>query len=684
MSSDCKPVLPQAMPAEAVQPAGPLFSVVIPAYNMGRYLTDCLDSVLAQSETDFEVLVVDDGSTDDTVAVVARCSDARVRLIQRVNGGLAAARNTGVQSARGQLVAFLDADDRWCPTKLALHRRALAAHPEVSVSYDWSVFIDVEGRRTGLALTQAHVQLTYEKLMLKNYLGNGSTSVVRRSVLEACGGFDENLKRLVDHELWVRLAFTGHQFLLVPEVLTEYRTHPQSLSADTDRMLRGVEAFLNKIATFAPDSVRRLAPLVRACTHRWMARAAFVAGNYKAARRHVVLALRARPSVLWRDPRAPITFAAIAVQALTPAPLFVHLLQVGQRLGEWWFGRVRRGSIGLVVASGLLSGMPALAQQSVPAPIAPIELSIQANQDQYLLGVGDRIRLVVYGHDDLSGEQTVLSDGRIRLPLAGALNVTNRTIEDATALLTERLRLYINRPQVTLAVLNPRPLRVTVTGEVNQPGPQLLSSATGNSSQPALSVLTLSRALIAAGGITPRADLSRVELYRYQADGTRRRTAIDLWQGLTTTATYTDAVLQDGDAITIATLPTDQASRLDLTLRSSLAPERIAVAVGGEVRRPGPVQIAAHQTVLSAIASAGGPTDASDLSSVTLVRQNNGKLESRVLNLDAASRGDANQNPVLATGDSLLVPRSGWRDFLDNVGRVISPLNILTFLFSRL
>ncbi len=317
--------------------AEPKFSVVIPAYNASAYITDCLNSVLAQCETDFEVIVVNDGSTDNTAQIVATFTDPRIHLLYRPNGGLAAARNTGIRAAKGKFVAFLDADDRWCREKLAAHGQALEADPTASVSYDWSAFIDVKGERTGLSMAQIQKSITYEALLLKNYLGNGSTSVVRRSVLEANNGFDETLERLVDQELWVRLAFKGHHFRLVPRQLTEYRIHPASFTADTERMLKGVGAFLAKVATYAPSSVQQLTPLVIACTHRWMARAAFVEGNYTQARKHSLQALKYSPQVLWRDQRAPITFAAIAVQAIVPKPLFKLLQQLGLRIATIWF-----------------------------------------------------------------------------------------------------------------------------------------------------------------------------------------------------------------------------------------------------------------------------------------------------------------------------------------------------------
>jgi protein involved in polysaccharide export with SLBB domain/glycosyltransferase involved in cell wall biosynthesis len=655
----------------------PKFSVVIPAYNMAPYIESCLESVFAQTDPDFEVLVVDDGSTDRTAELVKGFTDRRLRLIPQANGGLAAARNTGVRHAQGELVAFLDADDRWRPGKLAAHRQALDQDPEASVSYDWSIFINAQGEVTNLAMVQSRIALTHEALMLKNYLGNGSTSVVRRSVLEAVGSFEERLKRFVDQELWVRLAFQGHRFHLVPEVLTEYRVHPNSFTADTDRMLRGLEDFLTQIRTYAPQSVERFGPLARACTHRWMARAQFVAGNYPKARFHGRQALAHDFTVLWRDPRAPITLGALLVQALTPAPLFQKLLGLGQKLIQ--------ARITAIVLLGLVFfGLPVGAGTEPATPSANFVLSASAG-DSYLLGAGDRIRVTVYGYEEMSGEQVVLADGRINLPFLGAFKVEGLPIDDARQQLAERLAPYINRPQVGLAVLNPRPLRVSVVGQVNQPGPQVFVPSNVGTT-PAL--MTLSKALISAGGITPVADLTNIELHRYRADGTVAIAHLDLWNNLTTQVDFVDPVLQDRDTILVGTLKPGSTQNPQISLRSTLAPDRISIAVGGEVLKPGTISVQASQTALDALIAAGGPNDSADLGNITLLRQQEGKMVVRTLNLNAARQGDLAQNPVLMVGDSLLVPRSGWKSFIndtvDGVLRPFSSLAQLLFFITRL
>lgn len=305
------------------------FSVVIPAYNAEKYLLDAINSVLRQTYTEFELIVVDDGSTDSTAEILSNINDDRVLLIQRPNGGLAAARNSGIKAAKGEFVAFLDADDRWLPNKLSAHNLVLENNPEISVTFDWSTFIDEDGNATGLGLSQTKKEITHDALMVKNLLGNGSTSVVRRTVLQEFNGFDEELFRLVDRELWVRLTYNKHKFLLVPQVLTEYRQHSDSLTSDIDRILAGLDEFFSRIALYAPESVEKYQDLARACMHRWIARAEFLRRDYPSARKHMKMSLRSNISVLWKDPRALITFLAISLQYLLPTQLYEQLFKVG-------------------------------------------------------------------------------------------------------------------------------------------------------------------------------------------------------------------------------------------------------------------------------------------------------------------------------------------------------------------
>ncbi|MCJ8280869.1 MAG: glycosyltransferase family 2 protein, partial [Rivularia sp. ALOHA_DT_140] len=120
----------------------PKVSVIIPAYNAMGFLPETLESVLQQTFTDFEILIINDGSSDDIVEWASKISDSRVRLITQINQGVSAARNTGIRNSQGEYIAFLDADDLWEPTKLEKQVNCLKANPGVGLVYTWTTFID--------------------------------------------------------------------------------------------------------------------------------------------------------------------------------------------------------------------------------------------------------------------------------------------------------------------------------------------------------------------------------------------------------------------------------------------------------------------------------------------------------------------------------------------------------------
>ena len=128
----------------------PIFSVIIPMYNVAKYLRQCLDSVLAQTFENFEVVCVDDGSPDHSVDIVETYDDARIRIVRQENMGLAAARNTGINASRGLFLALLDADDYWHPEKLSRHYAHFQANPQLGISYSASAFIDESGAELGI------------------------------------------------------------------------------------------------------------------------------------------------------------------------------------------------------------------------------------------------------------------------------------------------------------------------------------------------------------------------------------------------------------------------------------------------------------------------------------------------------------------------------------------------------
>ncbi len=210
-------------------------SLVIATFNHGRLLPEALDSAIGQTLEGVEIVVVDDGSTDDTPAVLARYGD-RIRVVHQSNRGLAAARNTGLAAARGAYVSFLDADDVLMPTKLAEQIAVLEQAPAVGWTY---CDVLIEATATGTAM-RASERFGYAGRRLEGWLfpelihGNFIPAIaplVRRTALDAAGGFDERLTALEDWDLWLRLSLIA-EARYSPAVLVRYRVHPGGMSED--------------------------------------------------------------------------------------------------------------------------------------------------------------------------------------------------------------------------------------------------------------------------------------------------------------------------------------------------------------------------------------------------------------------------------------------------------------------
>jgi glycosyltransferase involved in cell wall biosynthesis len=235
----------------------PLVSVVIPVYNRGAAVCATLDSALDQTlpPEQVEVIVVDDGSTDATPEVLraAYASHARVRLLRQDNGGVAAARNSGLRAARGDFIAFLDHDDRWLPAKLEQQLRAFQHNPRAGVVYCLWREVDENGQ----ALPEAQ-QMTRQRwwhpargrvyawlCQPRNPLVSMSVPLVRTALLRSSGGFDPGTVPADDWDLWLRLA-RRCEFDFVPEELVLYTRHATQQRRDAARMGRAMERVFAK------------------------------------------------------------------------------------------------------------------------------------------------------------------------------------------------------------------------------------------------------------------------------------------------------------------------------------------------------------------------------------------------------------------------------------------------------
>jgi glycosyltransferase involved in cell wall biosynthesis len=225
----------------------PLVSVIVPAYDAAKTLDATLASVAAQDYPNFEVIVVDDGSKDDTAERVECLAqrDPRFRLVRKANGGVAAARNLGVAEAKGEFIATLDADDLWRPNKLSAQVQAFReGGPAVGLVYTWVLLVDPQDRplSTFTPRFNGHV---LSKICAANIVHNGSTPMFRRSALEAAGGYDPGLRAAKaqgceDWKLYSRVA-AKYEFRVIKEFVTLYRVMPQSMSGDVMQMMRSHE-----------------------------------------------------------------------------------------------------------------------------------------------------------------------------------------------------------------------------------------------------------------------------------------------------------------------------------------------------------------------------------------------------------------------------------------------------------
>lgn len=215
----------------------PTVSIIIPCYNHARFLSRAIDSVLGQTFSDWEVIVVDDGSTDNTHEVATQFADQRVRYVHQENQGLSAARNTGILAAKGEYLAFLDADDEWECRFLERCVTTLDSNPKVAGVYTFNYHIDEEGRRLPRQAGEiVPSEELYERLLQGGFFPPCAV-LVRTVIVQRLGLFDTGLQGqgAEDWDLWLRMS---HRFRMrgIPEVLARYRVYPGSMSTNTAKM----------------------------------------------------------------------------------------------------------------------------------------------------------------------------------------------------------------------------------------------------------------------------------------------------------------------------------------------------------------------------------------------------------------------------------------------------------------
>ena len=275
-----------------------LVSIIIPAFNYGRYLPEAIESALNQEHTAREVIVVDDGSTDDSSAVVARYGPA-VTYIRQENAGLSAARNNGIRAARGCYIAFLDADDSWSPRFLSIVLATWRDRPALGAVH--SGFRCIDGKSQPLpqvCVSTVPDGQMYDRLLDGEFFVPSSV-VIRRDCFDRVGLFDERLRGSEDWDMWLRVA-RQYAFAGIAEPLVNYRIHGQNMSASPEYMLRYQRMVVEKHfgpAEGPPQDWPADRQRAFAATCRYAAQGHYFHGDQSASAEFLRLALEANPAL---------------------------------------------------------------------------------------------------------------------------------------------------------------------------------------------------------------------------------------------------------------------------------------------------------------------------------------------------------------------------------------------------
>jgi len=296
----------------------PLVSVVIPAYNCGKYLHEAIDTVLAQTYKPVEVIVVDDGSTDNTPQILAQYEN-RIRCVRQLNQGVSVARNTGISMATGDIIALLDADDIWEKTALKDLVAVLQQAPDIGLVCGVANLVDAEGSPLGRyhpekiphALTKVPIALLKSSYRLEGpvlttmlklgvFAAIGCTVVIRKHWFDRVGGFTPGLHRGEDRDMWYRLAAAGCPMAFVEKVVAHYRKHRPSRQENLlqYRTMRfRIAPFTNLLDNpdLQDESARKIAKSRIAGLYKSEGDFHLMAGRYAAARKAYGNALQVFP-----------------------------------------------------------------------------------------------------------------------------------------------------------------------------------------------------------------------------------------------------------------------------------------------------------------------------------------------------------------------------------------------------
>jgi len=304
----------------------PYFSVVLPVYNAAPHLAATIRSILNQSDGEFELIIIDDGSTDESLSIMLPFADQdnRIKLISQNNQGVSSARNLGIEMAKGQMVAFIDSDDLWRSEKLAIHRAFHIQNEHLAGSFAKIAFIDNDATDGYQARTYSTVEpgpISVDKVIAENPTCTTSNLVVAKRTIDQIGGFLAGMSYAEDQEWLARIVSNGHVVEGLDHYLVDYRMNPNGLSVDLAEMYAGwrklADIYQNESSIETAEAIF--------C--RYLSRRALRAGApAQVAMAYAIQGVRSDPSAFLKDTRRgwPTLMAAF-VALLIPRTARIHL-----------------------------------------------------------------------------------------------------------------------------------------------------------------------------------------------------------------------------------------------------------------------------------------------------------------------------------------------------------------------
>ena len=314
----------------------PTISVIVPAYNAERTILETLTSVQQQTFSDFELIVINDGSTDKTLELLNTVEDSRLKIFSYENGGHAVARNRGISQATGKFMAFLDADDLWTPDKLELQLAALQQHPEAGVAYSWAYYMDDKGESLQVDQPIFFEGNVHAELLVRDFIVSGSNCLVRREAIESVGEFEPALPCAADWDYWLRLA-ARWPFVVVPKPQIFYRITSNSVSSKVEVMERCNLIVIDRGFQCAPPEIQSLknqslANTYRFSAHLYLMRVGTTAAAHQAVQK-LWMAIRLYPPILRESWTRNLWIKALLLRLISPKWGF-QLLQFINKLRE--------------------------------------------------------------------------------------------------------------------------------------------------------------------------------------------------------------------------------------------------------------------------------------------------------------------------------------------------------------